>query len=99
MKTLLASILGLTAMASVALAGEAVTGTTARSGQLMQLSAAQMDQVTAGAADASFSFSGSASGPNNASVNGELTQTTTVVGGSAPSNAAAQMGTFSAHAD
>jgi hypothetical protein len=70
MKTLLASILGLTALASVALADEPT-----------QLTMAQMDQVTAGAASNSFTFSLTASGPNNATTTADVTQTATVEGG------------------
>jgi hypothetical protein len=86
MKTLLASILGLTALTSVALAGEAVTGTTAHRDQLTQLSPAQMDQVTAGQATASLSLAASAIGPTRADVTGSGAVSTAVVGGSAPSN-------------
>jgi hypothetical protein len=75
MKTLLASVLGLTAMASVALAGEPT-----------QPTMAQMDQVTAGAAAASFSLTMNASGPTNASNSATVSIATATVGGSAPSN-------------
>jgi hypothetical protein len=73
MKTLLASILGLTTMASVALAGEPT-----------RLTLAQMDQVTAGqapAASASLSLSATASGPISATVTGSGEITTAVISG------------------
>jgi hypothetical protein len=70
MKTLLTSVLGLAAMTSVALAGEPVS-----------LTESQMDTVTAGAASVSFSVSGTASGPNNATINSEATGETRTYGG------------------
>jgi hypothetical protein len=90
MKTLLTSVLGLTAMASVALAGEAV-----------YLTSDQMDRVTAGAASATLELGNIlASGPNNATVRGtNIGAVAVVVGGSAPSNAAAITGSFEAQAD
>jgi hypothetical protein len=88
MKTLLASILGLTALAFVALADEPT-----------QLTMAQMDQVTAGAATATFTFSQTASGPTTAAVTTDVTQTVTVVGGATPSSSASQMGSASSSAE
>jgi hypothetical protein len=88
MKTLLASILGLTALASVALADEPT-----------RLTLTQMDQVTAGAASNTFTFSQTASGPNNATNTADVTQTATVVGGLTPSSSASQSGSASSSAD
>jgi hypothetical protein len=77
MQTLLASILGLTALASVALADEPT-----------QLTLDQMDQVTAGQASAGATASSIASGPMSAMVTTDTTADTAVVGGLSPSNTA-----------
>jgi hypothetical protein len=67
MKTLFASILGLTAIASITLAEEPRHRDAV---QPMQLSPAQMDQVTAGEARSAIEVSGSiAVGPNEARMN------------------------------
>jgi hypothetical protein len=85
MKTLLASILGLTALTSVALAGEPLHRGAVQQ-QLMQLTPAQMDQVTAGqTATSSISATASASGPTSADVTATADTTTAVTGGAAPS--------------
>jgi hypothetical protein len=85
MKTLLASILGLTALTSVALAGEPLHRGAVQQ-QLMQLTPAQMDQVTAGqTATASVTATASASGPTSSDVTGTADTTTAVTGGEAPS--------------
>ena len=88
MKTLLASVLGLTAMASVALAGEPTP-----------LNLAQMDQISAGAASASVGAMISASGPNNSSATADAGLTATTVGGLSPSNTSTISATFTASAD
>ena len=88
MKTLLASLLGLTAMTSVALAGEPV-----------YLTESQMDTVYAGAASVSWSVSGTASGPNDATITSEATGETATVGGLSPSNTANLTGTFTVTSD
>jgi hypothetical protein len=85
MKTLLASILGLTALTSVALAGEPLHRDAVQP-QLMQLTQSQMDQVTAGqTATSSISATASASGPTSADVTSTADTTTAVTGGAAPS--------------
>jgi hypothetical protein len=87
MKTLLASVLGLTAMTSVALAGEPV-----------YLTGSQMDGVTAGQASASLSITNiQASGPTSATASAsDIAVTAATVGGLSPSNIATVTGTFSA---
>jgi hypothetical protein len=88
MKTLLTSVLGLAAMTSVALAGEPVS-----------LTESQMDTVTAGAASVSWTVSGTAAGPNNASTTSEATGAAVTVGGLSPFNAAALSGSLTANSD
>jgi hypothetical protein len=87
MKTLLASILGLTALTSVALAGEPLHRDAVQL-QLMRLTQTQMDQVTAGQPTATAnitSATASASGPNSADTSATGDTTTAVTGGLAPS--------------
>jgi hypothetical protein len=63
---------------------------------MIELTEFELQEVAGGqSATVSFAFAQSASGPNTAAATGMLTQTTTVIGGKAPSATAAQSGTFS----